>query len=181
MKERIDKHIANSSVIEIELEIEGEDDSFYGIPILRSRTLVTFYEIDLFHLDGFRIIRLKDIVGIRRNEFEVTKQRILKEIGALKNLAKPSGLRITSWKSLLAFVKKESVCAKVESGLIEVDVFAIGEVHSLSDDCVVLKSFDAHGKWCKPKHKIKYSDITEVGFGDEYTVSFSEFVNSSQK
>ena len=179
MKKRIDKYIAKSSLIKIYVDVEGEEDEYRGIPIRRSRTLLALHKLDEFHFNGYIVVRLKDVVKIKRGRVEVTKQRILKATGVLDTHVGPDWLRVGSWKSILTCLKRRGVCVCVGSALIKVDVFAIGDVHKLKDNAVVLNSFDAHGKWYKPKHKIKYSDITGIFFGDKYSVTFSEYVKRS--
>jgi len=179
MLDRLEKHIAKSSVIKIDVDVEGEEESHYGIPVLNSRTLLAFHDLDEFHFNGYRIVLLKYITRIRRGRFEVIQQKILKSIGELEKHAVQSWLRVGSWKRLLKSLKNKGKCACVASGLIKVNVFAIGEIHAIKDDAVILKSFDAHGEWYKPKHKIEYSDITEVIFDDEYSVTFNKYVRNS--
>jgi len=180
MKKRIDRFITNSSVVTVEVEIEGDEDSFHGIPVRRSGTLLAFQELDQFHFDGFKIIRLEDIASIRRGKEEIVRQQILKHSGELANLSCPPWLDIVSWKRLLTALQQERMCVCVESSLVDVDLFAIGEVSRIGAESVTLKSFDAQGSWNKPRHLIRYADITEISFGDEYSVTFSEFVKSSR-
>lgn len=176
MKEKLEKHMAKSDLVKLFVDVDGEDDEYTGIPLRISRSLVAILDLAEFHFNGYRVFRLEDVVKIRRSRFETTQQKILKSIGALSDLDAFQWLRIESWQSLLQCLKNRRVCACISSGLIEVNVFAIGEVCGLSDKSVQLKSFDAHGQWCKPKHRIAYSDITEVLFGDEYSVTFNEFM-----
>ncbi len=75
-------------------------------------------------------------------------------------------------------LKSKKVCVCVESALIDVNVFAVGEIQALKDEAVVLRSFDAHGAWCKPRHRIRYSDITGAQFGDEYSKTFHRYVKN---
>lgn len=176
MKKRIDKYISKSSVIKIYVDVEGDEDEYGGIPIRCSKSLLAFCDLHDFRFDGIRTVNLKYVTKIRRGQFEVVQQKILQSTGELKNFRNPDWLRIGSWKSLLSCMKDRGLCACVASGLLEVNVFVIGEIHTLKDDAVVLNSFDAHGKWHKPKREIKYSDITEVQFGDEYSVTFYNYV-----
>ncbi len=178
MKERLEKYIAKSSEIRISTEVDDEKNAYFGIPVRISRSLLAFHQIDDFHFNGFRIVRLKDIVKIRRSRYETVFQRIMRSTGELESHANPTWLRIGSWKSLLASLKKKGLCAGVESALKNVDIFWLGEVHALKNSAVVLKSFDAYGKWHKPKHSIEYRHITEVFFGDEYSVTFHEFMKN---
>lgn len=174
MKEKLNKHIARSSNIKIYLDIEGEKNTFHGIPVLLSGSLVAFHELYEFHFFGYRIVPLKYIAKIRRSKHETTYQRILKSTGELKSHTTPSWLRIRSWKSLFTSLKKNEICACVETA----NVFAIGEIHANTDKAVVLNSFDSHGEWCNPKHKIKYSEISEVSFGGEYSETFNNYMKN---
>ncbi|MBN2212320.1 MAG: hypothetical protein JW709_13060 [Sedimentisphaerales bacterium] len=180
MKDRIEKYIAKSAVIKIYTDIEGEEEEYYGVPVLVSRSLLAFQEIRDFHFDGYRIVRLKDIVKIRRSKCDVVQEKILKHTGEFAKYSIPGWLRVGSWKILLKSIKGRNLCICIASGLMDVNVFVVGEIYALKDDAVVLKSFDAHGNWCKPKHRINYSDITEVSFGDEYSVTFNEFVKNGK-
>jgi len=178
MKEQLEKHIARSNLVKLFVNVDGDGDEYTGIPLSVSRSLVAILNLDEFHFNGCRVLRLEDVVKIRRGRFETTQQRILKSTGALSDLDAFQWLRIESWRSLLQCLKDRRACVCISCGLIKVNVFAIGEINGLADKSVQLKSFDAHGQWCKPKHRIAYSDITEILFGDEYSVTFNEFMTN---
>ncbi len=179
MLDRIDKYIKNTSFTKVYVEVEGDDDTYVGIPIRRSKSLLAIHQLNDFHFNGYRIVRLQDIVKIRRGKFEMTLQKIMKSTGEIEKHANPGWIRLGTWQSLLACLKKKKTCICISSGFIDVDVFAVGEVQTLNANSVILKSFDATGKWCKPKHNIKFSDITEVQFGDEYSTVFHQYVKNS--
>jgi len=176
MKEQLEKHVARSDLVKLVVDVDGDSDEYTGIPLRISTSLVAILDLAEFHFNGCRVLRLEDVVKIRRSRFETTQQKILKSIGALSDLDAFQWLRIESWRSILQCLKNRRACVCISSGLIEVNVFAIGEIYGLADKSVQLKSFDAHGQWCKPKHRIAYSDITEVLFGDEYSITFNEFM-----
>lgn len=179
MKDRLKNYIARFSIIKLYVDVEGDEDEYTGMPVRISSSLMAIQELDEFHFNGYRILRLKDIVKVRRSRCETTQQKILKSTGELENHDALSWLRLGSWRSLLSCLKKQKACVCISSGLIKVNVFAIGEIHHLADKTVVLNSFDAHGQRCSPKHRLQYSDITEVLFGDEYSVTFNNFVKNS--
>ncbi len=178
MIERIDRHIARSQVIKIYTDVEGDESVYLGIPVRRSRSLLALHGLSNFHFDGYQVIRLRDIERIRMGGFETVTRRILRSTGELKNHVNPDWLRIGSWKSLLSCLKARSFCVGVESGLININWFLLGEIHALKDKAVTMKSFDAQARWHKPKLKMKYTDITEATFGDEYAVTFNEYMKT---
>lgn len=178
MEDRLRKYIEKTSLIKIYTDVEGDEKCYTGIPIRISRAFLAIHELADFHFDGYRIVRLKDIVKIRRSKFEITTQKILKYTGELDNHVSPAWLRIGSWKSLFKCLKERRICACAASGLIELNIFRIGEIYRVGDTAVTLNSFDAHAQWYKPKDKIEYSKITEVSFGDEYSVTFNNFIKS---
>jgi hypothetical protein len=174
--DRIDWCIEKSRFIKIYTDVEGDEDTHYGIPIGRSGSLVAIQQLPEFHFNGYVVLRLHDIVRVRCGRFETVQQNIVESIGEIRKFERLSWLRLGSWKSALACLKKRNICVCAESGLIRANVFAIGTIHAMKANSVVLKSFDSHGKWCKPKHNIKYADITELAFGDEYSTRFYEYV-----
>ena len=176
--DRIDQAITKRRVLRILTVVDDEEDYFIGIPVKRSRSLVAIHRLIDFHFDGYTCIRLKDVTDVRRSRSEVTQERILRSTGEIQNFDNPPWLRIGSIKSLLLCLKERKICACVSSALFDVDVFAVGTVDALREGSVVLKSFDAHGDWIVPKHEIKYSDITEVTFEDEYSTVFHQFIAS---
>lgn len=178
MKDRLEKSIASSRLVKLYVDVEGDEAEYTGIPIRASRSLLAFHDLEEFHFNGYVVVRLRDIVKVRRSRFETTQQKILKSTSELAKHADLPWLRLGSWKSLLSCLRKRGVCVCASSGLMAVNAFAIGEIHRLTDDAVVLRSFDAHGKWCSPMHRIRYADLTEVSFGDEYSTTFHEFVKS---
>ena len=91
MKSQIDRYIANSSLIKIDVDVEGDEDEYTGIPVRLSRSLLALHDLDDFHFDGYRIVKLKYVTKIRRSRFEVTQQKILKATGEIKNHAGPVG------------------------------------------------------------------------------------------
>ncbi len=178
MIERIDRYITKSSVIKIYSSIDDNESDCHGIPVRRSRSLLVFQQLGSFRFNGYRVVRLKDIDRIRRGGFETTQQRILKSTGELENHKNPSWLRVGSWKSLLTCLKERHLCVSIERDLISPNNFWLGEISSVRDKSVVLNAIDDQGKWLKPKTELKYADITGVFFGDEYSVTFNEYVKS---
>ncbi len=178
MKDRLEKYLAKSSKIKIYLDTPSENDEYSGIPIRLSRSLVAIHDIREFHFDGIRVIRLKDIVKVRRSNVEIVGQKILKSTGEMENHFSPSWLRIGSWKSLLTCLKTQRKCVCIERSIVARNSFVMGYIYSLKDKAVILKSFDTDLEWNKPMHSIEYSDITEIYFDDEYSVTYSNFVKN---
>lgn len=131
MLERLDRCITNSNVVQFTVEVDGEEERFYGIPVGRSRSLFAIHDISDFHFDGYRVARIKDIVRLKSGGFGTVAKRILRSTGELESHASPAWLRLGSWKSLLKCLNDRGYCPTVESALTRADIFSLGEIKDL--------------------------------------------------
>ena len=175
--ERLRDIIGSNRTARVTTDIEDEVDHYHAYVIGISRKLLVLHVLSDFHLDGYQILRLRDIVKVRIGKFDRIQDRILKRFGVHEKVVKPSWLRFGSWLSVFHSLQQTGKCIAVESALLDVDVFALGTIQRVAKDRLLIRTFDATGKWMSEPKEFFYNEITSVFFDDEYSSTFYDYMS----
>jgi hypothetical protein len=156
---------------EIAIErIEIEPHNLYGFVLAYSTDLVLIHLIDDFRLDGYRILRVRDISNIKRTKVPM---RILKAEGILKHVGLASPIDLTSWESVFRDLKLIGMNIIAEDEQPGIEAFTIGKIVRVNKKSVSMRYFDATGKWDKHLTRCPYEQITRAQFDCNYVNVFS--------
>jgi len=116
-----------------------------------------------FYMDGYCIVRKKDVTKLTSTKSNKYVFKILKAEGLIQNLEHPR-INLTSWNSIFSsFGKNEFVIVENE----EAKNFDIGPITKINKNSMWLRYFDGAGEWIK-EVKLKYPDITSIRFKNNY-------------
>lgn len=176
MYSELETHLKRNHKVTLSSEIEDDEDVYHGYIVGLTRNLVCLWLVVDWHHDGFAIMPVKYVTGIRHGKYEKTYHRVLKSEGCLADVAMPGWLKIGSYKAAFNALKANCNNMIVESRLPPVDEFVVGEIRNVTDKEVHMKGFDATGNWQDGSYKIPFKEITVLKFGDEYSTVFRKYV-----
>jgi hypothetical protein len=164
--------------VTINIDVDGDESRYHGFVVGLSRKLVILHELDEFHLDGYRILRVKDIVSARVGKFEKTFDKIFRGLDVADASGLPEWLRFEDWPDLFRSLQLQDKCVSVESALHKVDIFSLGWIEKVGKRKLTLRSFNASAKWYSKPDRFFYEDITEASFDTEYNRVFGDYMRN---
>lgn len=154
-----------------------DSDDLNVIPLGIGQNLVLLQELYDFDLNGYLIIRIKDITSINITKSQKFSQRILKEEGILNLIRKPSINSLDNWKNVLdeLSVYKKNIIVECED--IQPPKFYIGKIITVDMKSLYLLYFNGAGEWDKEPTEILLKDITSLNFDSKYINIISKYLN----
>ncbi|HOO61835.1 MAG TPA: hypothetical protein PKV44_05370 [Bacillota bacterium] len=144
---------------------------------LSSQELFVAREVKDFDVDGYIVLRTKDIKQISLCEPMLAE--ILKNEGILNEISSIDE-SFSTWNDVVAFFirSKKNVILEIEnrnSGAID---FAVGRLAAVDDRYVTVAEFDAEGNWLADMSRFPLSGIRSVTFDSRYVTIFSKYLGS---
>ncbi len=121
---KLEKYCGKPQEVAIE-RIDIDPSALYGFVLAFSSDLVLIHLLDDFRLDGYRILRVRDISKVRRS---YVPSRILKAEGILAQVGLACSIDLKSWQSVFRDLKALGRNIIVEGEQPEVDAFTIGKI-----------------------------------------------------
>jgi hypothetical protein len=155
-------------------------EKLYGIPLTVTDEFILLHEVREFHLDGYLVLPVANVRGVRLKEAEQTAQRILQSEGALANLGLADPVSLSSFRDLFESLHANNMNVSVEAcepaGKWIEDFFLLGRITEVSEKSVRLQPFDATGHWEQTATRVLYKRILSVTFNNEYMNIFSKYL-----
>jgi hypothetical protein len=148
------------------------------IPLILGQDLLLVQYLFDFQLDGYMIIRIKDITFIRSDDIERFSEFILKKEGILSQIKEPPISNLESWGVVFEELKVLGKNIIIECEDIEDGDFYLGEIIKVKNNSVLLLCFDAVGEWDQEAIEILFKDITSVSFNKRYIITISKYVKT---
>ena len=155
-----------------------ETYKIYGFVLACSSELVLIHYFYDFHPDGYQILRISDISGIRHSASDRTMQKILRAEGILEQVGLKHPIDLRSWQSALRNLKALGESVIVEGEEPEVDKFFIGKIIRINKKTLSMRHFDGTGKWDEELSYCPYEHISSVKFDCEYVNVFSQHLRT---
>ena len=138
-----------------------------GYLLLASANWLLIHTTVDFHLDGYSLIRPRDVTGFARKKSSFA--RILEMEGIPSQVGISFPLDITDENSILRGIKKQDRIVILEFEYSpEPDYLYIGKPFRVNKTTVTFKDFDACGQWSKDTMRIPYQEISTIRFSCEY-------------
>lgn len=155
------------------------DERIFGFPLRVSDELCLLSYIYDFLLDGYEIIRLRDLKSIRVNTTDEFHQTLMRKQGLINEklcFQSPLSEVETLHDVLETIVKNDEIiiieCEKKEE-------FYIGKVKKVNKSYILFHNFDAIGNWGKEYDKISIESITLVSLRSRYINVFTNYYKNS--
>jgi len=174
---RLKSHCGKTHHIGIE-RIFLVDNTQYGFVVACSSELVLIYVVHDFHPDGYQILRISDITGVRHSASDRTVRKILRVEGILDQVGLKHPINLQSWPSALRNLKALGENVIVEGEETGVDKFLIGKIIRINKKAISMRHFDGTGKWDEELSYCPYEDITSVKFDCHYLKVFSRHLKT---
>lgn len=156
-------------------------DDLFVIPLAIGQNLVLLQNLFDFDLDGYEIIRIKDITSAIITKGQQFSQFILKEEGILDQVRKPSILSVDNWKDVITELSNLDKNIIVECETKETSEFYIGKITGSDKKSLFLLYFNGAGEWDDEPTEILLKDITSIKFDSRYINIYSKYLKPLEK
>lgn len=147
-----------------------------GIPVMLSAELVVLAREREFDLDGYVVLRLRDITLVEQYDDNDFCRRVLEGEGVYQRAASPR-LRDcgTMARVLEGVAQGYRGWLSVECESPEDTLFYVGVVASVEDTVLTLRRVDADGSWHDTPATLPMEDITCLTFGGRYLAVYQQY------
>ena len=168
--------IKDDELVEI-FRSEIDEISSLGNVVMLSQELLGFQNITDFCVDGYRIIRLKDITDISTCEKNSTLS-FMNNIYKKERLFPDSNAFIDakSWNSVFKSLCLSKTPVTVECAFDDAIDCYFGWIKSINDNVATLRCFDGSGQIFKDEIKVNLNFVTQLMFGNKYTDLMAKYV-----
>lgn len=165
----ISKYIDDSLEISIWRE-EIDEDLISAIPLKYSKDLLLISYLYDFNFDGYKVLCVKDITEIQRNQINEFHDYIIQR-QRLKNTANRfEDIKIDGWHDVFQSLSANDVMLDISlERVINKSDFFVGKVDEIYDDAIMFREVNPLGIYKKRRKRIFYEDITMVSFGNHYS------------
>lgn len=142
------------------------------IPLEAGQDLVMVQYLYDFLIDGYKILRIKDITAIRSGNHERFSEKILRDEGILNQVKTPP-VSVNNWGTVL-----RDILVLEKNIVVECEIlgeFYIGRIVEVSKFTLSLLHFDPLGEWDDEPTQIAFKDISVVSFDDRYSSIMSKY------
>lgn len=149
----------------------------YCIPLKVGQDLVFVQYLYDFLIDGYKILRIKDITAIRSGDQERFSEKILRDEGILNQIKTPP-VNVNNWGTVL-----HDILVLEKNVVVECEIlgeFYIGRIVEVSKTTLSLLHFDPLGVWDDEPTQIDFKDISVVSFDDRYSSIMSKYTRVSR-
>jgi hypothetical protein len=158
------------------------ENHLFGFVVAVSDTFVVLHEIHDFHIDGYLIVPMSNIRGVRSGDSERVLEKVLAAEGAMDSLGLRHQIDLSDWRAMFRSLHRVGKNVIVEIYRIrrqrEEEQFIIGRVQGMSDKSLSILGFDALGQWETEPTIVNYQAIKWVQVDSEYINVFSKYVTN---
>lgn len=179
--ENIKQYIDGSLEIGIWRE-KIDDDLISAIPLKRSNDLLLILYLYDFMLDGYKVLSMKDITEIQREESDKFQDYIIQRQGIIKNVDRLEKVNIDSWNDVFRFLHEKDKMLDISLERIENKRnFFVGKVDEIYDNFMMFREVTTLGIFKERRKKIYYEDITMISFGNKYSEMLDKYADEYKK
>lgn len=179
--ENIKQYIDGSLEIGIWRE-KIDDDLISAIPLKRSNDLLLILYLYDFMLDGYKVLSMKDITEIQREESDKFQDYIIQRQGIIKNVDRLEKANIDSWNNIFRFLHEKDKMLDISlEGIENKRNFFVGKVDEICDNYMMFREVTTLGIFKERRKKIYYEDITMISFGNKYSEMLDKYADEYKK
>lgn len=147
-------------------------------PLHLEGELFLVQEVNDLELDGYSVLRLRDVTEVRNGQHERFAERVIEGEGVLAQVRPPEPpVALASWTILfqsIAAARWPLVILDCEE--YDDEPMYVGRVVEAGAATVSFRCVDALGVWDAAPDDVPYEQITAVRFGDRYTTILARYV-----
>jgi hypothetical protein len=176
MHEQLDRLLDRAALAKFERTIPG-CEVLHGFVVGRSPSLVLLHVVREFHLDGYSLIRFRDLEAIRCGQKEKFFQKMLRAEGVTDEVGVKGRVSLASMASALKGLARVERVVSVECETADEEQFYAGKISEVSGKTAAMRTFDPLGKWDRKLEEIAVSAITLLSWDTEYLRVFSKYLS----
>ena len=171
---KLENVVKNSNLCTIKRE-NIDTNPIHGFPVqYDSQFVLVEYEYD-FQMDGYKIIRTKDITELRQGTIEEFVENIFAKEGIPHHIDTCIVNIIGGFQEFFSQFQKKDSTVIIECEACEENKFLIGKIIKIGEEYVDIICFDALGKWDESEIRVEYQDITCITFESRYINIMSRY------
>ncbi len=153
----------------------AENPTWNGFPLALDGDLLLVRTLHDFDLDGFAVMRARDVTEVRNGSAERFFRRVLRGEKALEGMTTPD-VPLGSWRAVVDAVRAKHRFAIVECEHGDVSDFFLGELIEDDDvDSVAMHYVHVDGTREGAVTRVSLDDVTLVRFGERYLDLFARY------
>lgn len=151
------------------IEREGKDmDRVQGYIVGSSRRLVLIHQINAGPLDGYAVIRRRDIIKALHGRAEQFMHHVYLAEGYAEQVQKPKKINLMNYQVLFTWLKEQGFFAIVHGEEDDVDGYVLGKIIRVVSTHVTMRHVDDTGRFETALVDVPYDEITKVEFDAGY-------------
>lgn len=175
--EKIEKLQEEKNYVKIKRDVGNKYYALsHGYILGHSFDFVFLKENDDFLFNGFAIFPISSIIKIRHNNYDQFFDAIMEQEGQKKLIEMPYQIDLESWETIFNSIKNTKLNCVVENENNKRFFFKIGEIVKVKKRSLKILNFDPAGYLDDELTKIKYKEISAIGFDDNYTNTMSKYL-----
>jgi len=127
-----------------------------------------------FHLDGYSLIRVKDLAEIQSVLVEKYFDKMLRSEGVIQHVGIESKIRLSSMPAALRRLGEMAALVSLECEFPEDALFFAGRVVKVDRKNTQLRTFDVLGRWDPELVEVVTATTSSVSWDTEYLRVFSK-------
>ena len=171
--ESVIKHYRESrSLVSITRE-DIDSATLQGFVVDYDSDWIALQYIHDFYLDGYLLLRRKDLTSLNCRATDVFQRHLLEEDGVLNQVNFSFRIPAGGISEMLEQSPKDRVVILEDE--TEYDLFLIGTFFGIEEDYVSLRFFSGAGRWDDEPAEIALEDITSFSFCTNYTLAYERY------
>lgn len=152
-----------------------------GFPLVVSDDYVLVRTLHEFALDGYAVMRLRDVTDVSSGEPERFFERVLRAEGLLDRVTAPRPVLLRSWRSVVESVRAHYRFAILECEASDENDFVLGEVASVDDEAASVHYIQVNGTREADVTRVALDELTLVRFDEQYVNFFGRYAVADDK
>ena len=153
----------------------GAHPTWNGFPLALGDELVLMRSLHEFAVNGFAVMRLRDITAVLATDAERFFERVLRAEGALDQTSPPRPVPLRSWRAALEAVRAHYRHAIIECERPEGSDFFLGELAGVEGDEATIHYIQVNGTREGALTRVPLDDITLLRFDERYVNLFGRY------
>jgi hypothetical protein len=173
VRQQLDDLVARRSFAEFLRSMSG-CEVLHGFLLARSKSLVLLQVVREFHLDGYSLLRVKDLDEIQCRREEKFFQKILQAEGVTPGARVEPKVSLSGISAALKSLARTQCLVAVECEVEDDEQFFAGIVTAATGTKIEMRTFDVLGKWDPEPETIDTGAISLVSWDTEYLRVFAK-------
>lgn len=143
-------------------------DEVEGYIVAAARKLVLVQVVEKGHIEGYAVVRRRDIIKVRHGAHERFHHHMYLSAGITQEVVRPKKVVLGSWQSFFAWLTEHYQFVTVEGEDEVIDGFVQGRIRKVKERLITMRHLEDSGQYEDMVVDVPYDEITRVSFGNLY-------------